>query len=300
MSAEGFSLYPGLSFMSQNESLFDRFLAPVMRVFVNTEELQRLYERIDWQAASDRITNPTVDYPDYYASQNFHGIERGYLNVRAAISYDAITQYALPPNEGLVRQAVIDAVQAKPRRILDLGCGTGSTTLMLKRAFPDADVIGLDLSPYMLAMAEHKADQAGLDIRWRHGLAEHTGLTDRSVDLIAIVLLLHETPPDISRAILRECQRLLTPGGQVIVLDGNQRILRQTDWLTNIFEEPYIKHYATESVDAWLGETGFGAVQTQDIWLVHQLTCGVKTIPGQRVEFAKPAVDAAFMPNFGA
>jgi len=58
-------------------------------------------------------------------------------------------------------------------RILDLGCGTGSTTL-LKQAFPQAEVIGLDLSPYMLVRAEHKAKAAGLDIHWRHGNAEQT------------------------------------------------------------------------------------------------------------------------------
>jgi ubiquinone/menaquinone biosynthesis C-methylase UbiE len=281
-------------FMAQNESLFDRFLAPVMQLFVNTDELKQLYERIDWQAASDRLTNPALTYPEYYTSQNFHGIERGYLNVRAAISYDAITQYALPPSETLVRQALVNAVQVKPRRILDLGCGTGSTTLMLKRAFPDAEVIGLDLSPYMLAMAEHKATQSMVDIQWRHGLAEQTGLPTASVDLVAIALLFHETPPSIAKAILRECQRLLTTGGQVLVLDGNQRILRQTDWLTHIFEEPYIQHYATESVDAWLGASGFDAVQTQDIWLLHQLTCGVKPVLGQRVEFAPAIAGAAF------
>jgi ubiquinone/menaquinone biosynthesis C-methylase UbiE len=282
--------------MAQNESLFDRFLAPVMRMFVNTEELQRLYEQIDWQAGSDRLLNPTVAYPDYYSSQNFHGIEHGYLNIRAAISYDAVTQYALPPSEAWVRRALIDAVQVKPHRVLDLGCGTGSMTLLLKQAFPESAVIGLDLSSYMLVMAEHKATQAAIEVEWRHGLAEQTGLPDASVDLIAIALLFHETPPSISKAILRECFRLLTPGGQVLVLDGNQRILRQTDWLTTIFEEPYIKHYATESVDAWMGASGFDAIQTQDIWLVHQLTCGVKPLPSQRVEFATSIADPAFVP----
>jgi ubiquinone/menaquinone biosynthesis C-methylase UbiE len=45
---------------------------------------------------------------------------------------------------------------------------------MLKQAFPQAVVIGLDLSPYMLVVADYKAQQTGLNIQWQHGLAEDT------------------------------------------------------------------------------------------------------------------------------
>jgi SAM-dependent methyltransferase len=76
----------------------------------------------------------------------------------------------LPPHETVVRQGLIDAVRVKPRRIIDLGCGTGSTTLMLKQAFPEAEVVGLDLSPYMLVVADMKAQKAGLKIQWLHSI----------------------------------------------------------------------------------------------------------------------------------
>ncbi|MGQ9871858.1 class I SAM-dependent methyltransferase [Leptodesmis sp.] len=270
----------------RKDTIFERFLAPVLKLFVNLEELNQLYQSIDWQTVSQRLTNPAVIYPTYYSSQNFHGIEGGYLTTGAAVSYDAVTHYALPPGESLVRQALIDAIQTKPRRILDLGCGTGSTTLMLKQAFPDAEVIGLDLSPYMLVVAEYKAQQAAVNIQWRHGKAEQTGFPSASFDLVTASLLFHETPPAISQAILRESLRLLTVGGEVLILDGNQKVLRQTEWLTNIFEEPYIQDYTAESVDAWMGAAGFGAIQTQDVWLLHQLTRGVKPIKAQSVNFS--------------
>lgn len=38
-----------------------------------------------------------------------------------------------------------------PKRILDIGCSTGSSTVKLSESFPSAEIIGLDLSPYMLA-----------------------------------------------------------------------------------------------------------------------------------------------------
>lgn len=272
----------------KEDTLFERFLAPIARVFMDQEAMDRVYREIDWETASDRLRNPALTYPTYYSSQNFHGIERGYLNIGAAVSYDPVTQYALPPNETWVRQAAIDVIKSHPRRILDLGCGTGSTTLLLKQAFPTSEVIGLDLSPYMLAMAEYKAHQAGLEIQWRHGNAEATGFPDASFDLVTASLLFHETPPPIAQQILHESYRLLTIGGEVIILDGNQKTLRQTEWLTQIFEEPYIQDYAAGSVDAWMGATGFQAVQTQDLWLIHQITRGIKPLPGQSVEFTTP------------
>lgn len=154
--------------VSRQDTLWERFLQPIVGVLIDEEKLRQLYESIDWEQESDRVSTPKLVYPDYYKSQNFHGIEGGYLNGSAATSYDPITQYALPPNETWVRQELINRIQGTPRRILDLGCGTGSTTLLLKQAFPQAEVIGLDLSPYMLVMAERKAKAGGVDIQWRH------------------------------------------------------------------------------------------------------------------------------------
>ena len=269
----------------RKDTIFERFLAPVFRTFlVDQDGIRRFAESIDWERAIARLTNPTVIYPSYYKDQNFHGIEGGYLTTSAALTYDPVTQYALPPNEGLVRQGLIDAIHSHPRRILDLGCGTGSTTLLLKQTFPQSQVIGLDLSPYMLVVAEEKANRAGLDLQWRHANAEQTGFPDASFDLITISLLFHETPPAIARRILRECYRLLSVGGEVVVLDGSQKVLRQTEWLTQIFEEPYIHAYAAESVDSWMGAAGFGKVKTHDLWMVHQVTHGVKPLAHQLTE----------------
>lgn len=263
----------------RKDTIFEQYLAPVFRLLLNEDEMRRFSESIDWQTEHDRIADPKVIYPAYYRNQNFHGIEGGYLTRGAATTYDPITQYVLPPNETWVRQSLIDSIRVKPSRILDLGCGTGSTTLLLKQAFPEAEVVGLDLSPYMLIAANYKAKQAGLKIQWQHGYAEQTPFLDASFDLVTASLLFHETPPSISQAVLRECFRLLKANGEVIILDGNQKTLRQTEWLTNIFEEPYIQVYAQGNVDAWMGAAGFESVQTQDFWWLHQVSSGIKPSP---------------------
>ena len=263
------------------DTIWERFLKPIVRSLIDEEKLRHFYESVDWEAESNRFAQPNLVYPHYYRSQNFHGIEGGYLNPGASVSYDPITQYFVPPNETWVRQDATDKIQVQPRRILDLGCGTGSTTLMLKRAFPAAEVLGLDLSPYMLVIADYKAREASLDIHWRHGNAEDTGFPDAHFDLVTASLLFHETPPTATRSILRECFRLLTPGGQVLILDGNQNTLQQASWLTEIFEEPYIRDYAAGNLDAWMGAAGFEAVETEQLWWVNQVSWGTKPVPAK-------------------
>ena len=123
------------------------------------------YRQMDWPCAIATYRQLELNYPDYYKHQDFHGIRGGYLSPIAAITYDPVTQLASPPHEGWLRHHLLHSIKGEPQQILDLGCGTGSSTLLLKQAFPNATVVGIDLSPYMLVMAAEKAQQAGLAIR---------------------------------------------------------------------------------------------------------------------------------------
>lgn len=262
--------------MSISHNSLEQFLLKSMLSALIGEDKLQFYSTINWQQESDRFQQANLIYPHYYSSQNFHGIKGGYLNSVAAVTYDPVTAFASPPSETRIRQQLISAIEQKPRKILDLGCGTGSATLMLKQAFPQAEVMGLDLSPYMLVVADYKAQQAGLNIQWQHGLAENTGLEEASFDLVTASFLLHETPPAISQLILQECFRLIKLGGQVIILDGNQKKLRHANWLIKLFQEPYSKAYAAGSVDDWMKVAFFAEVQTKYVGWINQVTCGIK------------------------
>jgi ubiquinone/menaquinone biosynthesis C-methylase UbiE len=239
-----------------------------------------LYDRIDWQQEIAKFQPAALNYPDYYTSKNFHGIENGYLNPIAPITYDTVSAWASPPNERWIRQQLVHEIDrgatATLQQILDLGCGTGSQTLMLKQALPTAKITGLDLSPHMLWMADYKARQAGLSIAWLQGLAEATSLPAESFDLITVCFLFHETPPSIARSILTECYRLLRTGGRILILDGNQQILRHANWLIKLFREPYSQVYAAEDTTQWVRAAGFTTVQTHYFGWIHQLTSGTK------------------------
>jgi ubiquinone/menaquinone biosynthesis C-methylase UbiE len=261
----------------RQDTLWEKFLSPMIQSLLDKEQMMAVRDRIDWHKTIDRYQPSAFIYPDYYHTQNYHDIEGGYLTQTAAITYDPITQYVLPPYEPWVRQCLINEVRDRPQRILDLGCGTGSMTIPLKKAFPDAVVTGVELSPYMLAVAEDRAKQAGLEISWQHGTAtELTQFESGSFDLVAAALLFHETPPIATQAILAESYRLLAPGGQIVILDGNQSTLRSLEWLNNVFEEPYIQAYAAGNLDAWLGKARFDAVRTKDVFWLNQVTCGFR------------------------
>ncbi len=281
-----------------SKTIFEQFLAPLFSHLIDRDEILRLRDSIDWQTAVADLTNPQVEYPEYYRTSNFHGIEQGYLTVDAAVTYDPITQYVLPPGEPWVRGSLVNAIQGQPRRILDLGCGTGSTTLMLKRRFPQAEVVGLDLSPQMLVMAQHKAHAAHLDITFCHGNAMATGLDRDAFDVVCATLLFHETPPAVAKTILRESFRLLTAGGQMLILDGNQQTLRTVDWLNTIFEEPFIREYGQGNIDAWLGYAGFETVRTEAVFWLNQLSYGRKPLPIR--DRSMPATTVEQNDSFGA
>ena len=261
---------------AQSKTVFEQFLAPVFKHLIDRDAIARFRNSIDWESAVATFTNPQVIYPDYYKNSDFHGVPNGYLTVDAAVTYDPITQYVLPPGETWVRASLVEAIQGMPRRILDLGCGTGTTTCMLKSQFPKAEVVGLDLSPQMLVVADHKAKAASLDVAFRHGNAAATGLAAASFDVVCATLLFHETPPAVTKAILRESFRLLRSGGQIVILDGNQKTLRTIDWLNTIFEEPFIRDYGQGNMDAWLGFAGFELVRTEEVFWLNQLSYACK------------------------
>jgi ubiquinone/menaquinone biosynthesis C-methylase UbiE len=261
----------------RTDTLWEQFLSPLIQGLLDKEQMMAVRDRINWTETIDRFQAPGFVYPDYYHPQNYHGIEGGYLTQTAAITYDPITQYVLPPYEPWVRQGLISEIDTQPQRLLDLGCGTGSMTIPLKQAFPGTNVTGLDLSPYMLAVAEDRSRHARVDIDWKHGTAtELSQFESGSFDLITAALLFHETPPAIAQAILAESYRLLAPGGKILILDGNQNTLRSLEWLNNVFEEPYIQAYAAGNLDAWLGRAGFDRVRTKDVFWLNQVTVGFK------------------------
>ncbi|HYR63507.1 MAG TPA: class I SAM-dependent methyltransferase [Actinomycetota bacterium] len=107
-----------------------------------------------------------------------------------------------------LEQAVLD-LRGSPGRILDLATGTGYAALRLKRQYPRAEVIGIDASAEMVAIARHNAHAEGLDIEFEVGDAAKLRFDDASFDLV----LCQNGPPFCD-----EMLRLLRPRGKALLV----------------------------------------------------------------------------------
>ena len=236
--------------------------------WVPTEATERISARvrwedivqdIDWDQAVLRLAAPKM--PDYVKS-SIHGLEGGYSMPIAAATWDPVVTEIFAEyfeSEDVQRDLLTAQVDSIPLRILDVACGTGESTLAWRRRFPRAQITALDVSPYMLAVAEKKlADDRNVEVRCLN--AEHLPFKDDSFDLVTASLLFHELPEDVSPVILNELRRVCRPGGEIAVMEPFQvggKALKPI-----AFPEPYLKDFLGTDWDVAFKAAGFGAVQT--------------------------------------
>jgi ubiquinone/menaquinone biosynthesis C-methylase UbiE len=98
--------------------------------------------------------------------------------------------------EGRWRPLFVKQIDPRPgERILDVGCGTGTLAVLLKRWTPSCEIVGLDPDPQILDLAREKARSAGVAIDFRQGFARdaHT-LGGTGYDKVVSSLVFHQTP----------------------------------------------------------------------------------------------------------
>ena len=247
----------------------------------------------------DSLTNPDLVYPDYYQVP-FHAYDEGNLCWQAAfeaasatysmalrvwkdedISWQDAQQRLRHSFYRVLEEYIPDTVT----NILDLGCSVGISTLTLHRYFTyrqdtPINTIGLDLSPYMLAVAK-TTDKKQEISQWQHGLGEATGLADNSLDLVTLQFVIHELPRQATKNIFKEVLRILKPGGVIGVVDNNPAspvIQGMPPVLFTLMKstEPWSDDYYTFDVEAAIKEAGFDYQTTVASDPRHRAIVGVK------------------------
>jgi malonyl-CoA O-methyltransferase len=107
------------------------------------------------------------------------------------------------PNRTQSLLAAVDHV-GEPKRILEIGTGTGSGAAVLKARFPAADITGVDLSPEMVRIATAKVE----GVKFEPADASRLPFPDASFDLVA-----QNNVP----VYFGEIDRVLAPGGRVLI-----------------------------------------------------------------------------------
>ena len=256
--------------------------------------------------------DPTLDVPRYNSEIDIHCMPGGYHteiaadDVFAGALYDRGAHYYGVPIMGKVGHGVVDrpgrmfkertarlAIEAiktcfpdlNPRRILDMGCTGGGSTLAYKEAFPDAEVHGIDIAAPQVRYAHARAEGLGKCVHFSQQNAESTSLPDGHFDLVTSHGLAHETSSKAIRRILKECHRLLRRGGVTMHFDPQfSRGLdpydsAMHDWDAYNNNEPFWGTLHETPAIGLLTQAGFRECDVVDLWGTFDAEMNVSVMP---------------------
>jgi SAM-dependent methyltransferase len=168
-------------------------------------------------------------------------------------------------------RAIVEWVKRKrpawsPKRILDIGATIGQNVLPIAAAFPDAEVIAVDVGAPMLRYGLARAKALGVDnVRFvQADAASLPQFADGSFDWIQTTMFLHELSLTSMNAIFAETHRLLKSGGVVLHVEQPQYtpdmpLYEQAmrDWDAFYNNEPFWSTLHEIDLDARFVEAGF-------------------------------------------
>jgi ubiquinone/menaquinone biosynthesis C-methylase UbiE len=132
--------------------------------------------------------------------------------------YDTFFKWTM--REELFKGRLIEQAQIRSRqRVLDLGCGTGTLTVMIKKAHPDSEVVGLDGDPQVLEIARRKAKETGASIEFDEGMAYQLPYPNASFDRVLSSMVFHHLATHDKERALAEIYRVLKPDGELHLAD---------------------------------------------------------------------------------
>jgi SAM-dependent methyltransferase len=226
-----FRHYAALNRISQ-ELLWDSVIDSVER---DADNLEGVAAQMSGRNKGELRIPETFDVPRYVSALDIHCMPGGYAGdgetasqVLPGVLYDrGVYIYSMgytgPYNDDMGRSVVNylkrNMPEFKPRRILDMGCTVGHSTLPYKELFPEAEVWGIDVGGPMIRYAHARAGAMGLDVNFAQMNAEKTEFEDGYFDLVVSHILLHETSGKAMPRIVEECFRVLRPGGLMIHAD---------------------------------------------------------------------------------
>jgi len=149
-------------------------------------------------------------------------------------------------------------------KILDLACGIGQSTIILKKKYKKAEVTGLDVALPMLRYAHWNAVNNNIDVTYKQALSEDTKLEDDSFDMILSYILFHEIPVTVIKKTIEEMFRIIRPGGTFCIYEfpsagpnmpPSQRWMIDYDSIHNC--EPYSPGFVYSDFHKILNDSGF-------------------------------------------
>lgn len=252
------------------------------------EERRAQFERlarapVENSAGGTLDLDPDVERPRYY-EVNWHLEPGGWdgYDLYGALFAFAVGPLvfskggyaAVAPGEDIGRQR-IDTVRQFPKtsygRIYEPGCGGATTLRALSTVFPDAELVGSDLSGLSLTNGHRMAEKLGVKAHLKQRNILKTGEPDASFDAVITYALHHELPPKANAALFEEMFRIMKPGADIVISDPPpfravdlfQAVI--LDWDTTNRNEPFFSAMLHSSLDDQLKAAGFDKVESYAI-----------------------------------
>ncbi|WMJ08804.1 class I SAM-dependent methyltransferase [Nitrosomonas sp. sh817] len=147
--------------------------------------------------------------PHFIPAFHFHWLTRW---------YDPMMRWLFP--ELRIRSALVTQARIRSGQpVLDIGCGTGTLTLLIKQTEPEAVVCGLDADPEILRIAQEKSDRNEKPILLQQGTATCLPYANETFDHVFSSLLMHHLTRVDKQQALKEIFRVLKPGGELHIAD---------------------------------------------------------------------------------
>lgn len=213
-------------------------------------------------------TNGTVSG----AAEQSHGI--GFPRL-----YDLLLFLLTGESDQAYRKDVLDlAGVAVGHHVLDVGCGTGTQAIKtIRRTGSAGSVVGVDVSPKMLAAAGRKFRRHGLNITFQQGDAAALPFDNDRFDVVTITTVLHMVPRSRHRLCLREAHRVLRCGGWLMLIDYAGAPESRKDWLAKL--GPH-RRFDLYSLRDHLSKEGFERIDFGTLtWLDLHFLKGTKRSP---------------------
>lgn len=137
---------------------------------------------------------------------------------RLTCLYDTLVKWTT--KEKTFKKALRDQANIQAgEKVLDLGCGTGTLSIILKEKSPHTSVIGCDGDKKILKFAKAKAAQVQRELYWHCALAYELPYAGTTFDHVFSTFLFHHLTKENKLKTLMEIWRVLKPGGELHLAD---------------------------------------------------------------------------------
>lgn len=158
---------------------------------------------------------------------------------RTVEDYDTVADSVVMKNEEIHGVIFNQLCKAPPKRVLDLGCGTGEILSLALERFPELEVLGIDFSPRMVQAAQSRLEPYKERVRIIEGDFRYECFAPRAFDAVVSSIAIHNIPHEDKKELFGKIAACLVPGGKFI---NGDFFCGETEFLDAEIHRIYVEH----------------------------------------------------------